>query len=127
MPSARQALPQLPPAKFGQSLSGYVREHLDAIETLLESGLKYDSVVLSLINSGIDGATYGALDSALFRARRRRKARPGRPAAPPQTSQPARPQPAALPPDEPAKIPPRPDGKGVRLTPTADLKPDDLI
>jgi hypothetical protein len=73
MTSARQALPKLPTAKIGQSLSGYVREHLVAIEALLDSGLKYDTVVLALIEAGIESATYGALDSALFRARRRRK------------------------------------------------------
>ncbi len=127
MPSARQALPQLPPAKLGQSLSGYVREHLVAIEALLDSGLKYDTVVLALIEAGIEGATYGALDSALFRARRRRKSTTGRATATQHSNPPARPQPAALPPVEPAKIPPRPDSKGVRLTPTADLNPDDLL
>jgi hypothetical protein len=126
MSNRRRAVPQLPVAKIDQSLSGYVREHLDAIERLLDAGLKYDTIVSLLLNAGLESAAYSAFDAALYRARRRRKLQPGRDSAVPQTDPIATPQPGALPPVEPARIPPRPDQKGVKLTPTADLKPEDL-
>jgi hypothetical protein len=126
MSSTNPLLSELPVARVGQSLSGYVREHLALIERLIEVGIKYEAVLMSLRAAGLSGATYGALDAALFRARRQRKER--QEARSPEASMPltqtqraAQPQ-ARLAPARQATPPP-----AIRLTPTKDLKPEDFI
>ena len=103
----------LPPSVLCQSLAGYVREHLATFERLLQSGTKYESLLQALVLAGFEQPSYTALDSALYRARRattaRKRLHDAR-AAPHRNDAPT------------ASITSR-----VSLSPTADLKAEDLI
>lgn len=112
-----RVLPDLPPLKVGQSLGSYVRVHLNRIEAELADGATYKSLLRALERSGLAQPTYGSLDNALCRARRQRRTAIGganiplslRPAAPAST------------------ISAAPVVGRVRLTPTRELKAEDLF
>ncbi len=110
-----RVLPNLPPLMVSQSLAAYVREHLAMIEALLSAGAKYEAILQALERAGHEEPTYGALDNALWRARRRARAMPG-------------PDPNSSLIDANAVAPaPVPAGIRVTLTPTRDLKAEDLF
>lgn len=114
MSGSHHAPAPLPPSRLRQSLSGYVREHLGAVEHLLQSGMKYDSLLDALVAAGFENPSYTALDSALYRARRNTSI--------PATALFAR----RLQPDQ-APYPLAAATTRIALKPTTELKPEDLI
>jgi hypothetical protein len=111
----------LPQRRDGQSAFGFVRQHLALIEEAVSSGVKSRALVDAL--SAVDVVvTPRSLSTALYRARNTRNHAPVRqPAA--QTTVPAT-EPT---PSPPAALPPRQEKRSaVRLTPTAELKQEDL-
>lgn len=104
----------LPPWVLCQSLSGYVREHLATFERLLKSGARYESLLEALVVAGFENPSYTALDSALYRARRQSAKSSRRPAL--QGS-------VVL---KVAATSARQTSR-VTLSPTAELKAEDLI
>ena len=111
----------------GQSVAGFVREHLALIEQAIDHGVKAPAIVQSMAAAGAV-ATARSFEVALYRARvwRRRQPPVHGSVQRPEAAAPT----AALPPSVPvaAVAPPKPAaGRAVRLTPTVDLKPDDLI
>ena len=134
--STRGALPSLPPPRFGQSLSGYVREHLHEFERLLYAGVGYAALLKGLKTAGMPAPTYDGLDAALYRARRRLiHARQGAPAqgasgdpltasTPSGASLTASSRPAPLAPAQTSPVGSTPNKRRLQLTPTKQLNED---
>ncbi len=109
----------LPPARQGQTFSGYIRQHLDAFEELQRVGMPYDALVEALVQVGWQ-VSNGVLNTALYRARKQRShsmptnRRPALPVAHQALTTSA----------GPASVVTR---RPVTLTPTKDLKLEDLF
>src|SRR5258708_39486098 len=74
-PADRTNAIALPSRKECQSLNGYVREHLQELESVLFSGVPYQALVGAAIAAGFRKATLRSIESAVYRARRKRPTR----------------------------------------------------
>lgn len=118
------AAPALPIAHKGQSLLGYVRQHLEILEGLRGEGVPYDVLIESFASFGWT-VEHAALNNALYRARKARSSEAH-----------ARRTQLAPVPSSTRQVPATPvatsyrthsGSRPVTLTPTKDLKLEDLF
>lgn len=100
---------------MAQSLAGYIRQHLDEIETEIWNGKRLEEIVSAINAAGYPNVTVRAFSNYLSRARRayreKQKKRQGEEGKPPASV------PAA---DIPAEEEPKPSRQKPVITTTAD-------
>ena len=68
----------LPPRRTRQSLHGYIYEHLHAVECALSFGVPYQTLIEAMFAAGFAKVTPKSIETAVYRARRKRPTHPAR-------------------------------------------------
>jgi hypothetical protein len=67
----------LPARKKRQSLHGYAYEHLEEFECALSSGVPYQTLIEAMLAAGFVKVIPRSIETAVYRARKKRLMRPG--------------------------------------------------
>jgi hypothetical protein len=73
----------LPPRRKRQSLHGYIHEHLEAVESALSFGVPYQTLIEATLAAGFAKVVLRSIETAVYRARRKCRARPAHHVPPP--------------------------------------------